>query len=142
MNISLVSYSNGPIELNVELLNNVKSQDFDIDAISQLRYSQDSDFVGFQIDFKIADNNTIFLKAGFLLGFRIEGWEGAVNESDHFRSNRKAIAEIINYAWPIITGILAARCADHRGRAYILPQIDYNNYAELVNIIESPSPRP
>ena len=67
MDITVVNISKGPLEYNREAIKNFDLNSLSFNITPRLRYSTESDYLGFQIDLIITQENTQILKGGFLI---------------------------------------------------------------------------
>ena len=68
MDIAVVNISEGPNELNSGVLDNLELSILSFNVTPRLRYSDKSDYVGFQLDLMVMQENTQVFRSGFLVG--------------------------------------------------------------------------
>lgn len=107
MNITVVNISKGPYELNKEALKDVESGKLSLNVTSRLRYSTESDYVGFQIDMMVMQKNTQVFKSGFLIGLLMEEWSMELKAGLDLNTHREKLLDICRTVWLVATGIVA-----------------------------------
>lgn len=132
MEIRIVNYSRGPLEINKDLWNGTVEGEFAISVRAQLRYADGSGAVGFQIDMSLAKSadGTPVMNLGLLLGLHVNG---AVD----FQKDGSAVAEICRYVWPMVIGAVAASTSIESGKPLILPAVDATKLAKEVILRKS-----
>lgn len=137
MDITVVNISKGPHELNKEALKDYEISKLSLNAAPRLRYCADSDYIGFQIDLTIMQENTVLFKSGFLIGMAIAGWAKDLKEGLDLNADRKKLAEICRTAWYIATGIVAMQSSEDSNRCIVLPAIDAEAFCNDIILLPS-----
>lgn len=137
MDIKIVSYSQGPCEI-LDKFHELK-KDVNIEAMPQIRFSQNSDFIGFQIDMKFWANDEVVVKFGFLIGMIITGWSEAFSKGESPVKNKFIIKALCEKAWLVGTGLLMARSKENLDKAIILPDIDFDKFADDIDFVDNTS---
>lgn len=137
MEIKIVSYSPGPCEISDKFQELKNETDVNVEAIPQIRFSQDSDFIGFQIDIKFWAKNEVIVKFGFLIGMAATGWSEAFSDGESPVKNKNIIKALCEKAWLVGTGLLMARSKEKLIKAIILPDIDIEKFADDVDFVDS-----
>lgn len=135
MDITIVNISQGPRELNNEAISKLDLNKLTFNVNSRLRYSQESDYVGFQIDLMIMQENTQVFKCGFLVGLAIVGWAKELHDGLDLNKNREKLAEICKTVWLVATGIVAIQTSETQSDGIVLPAIDYTSFSQDVILI-------
>lgn len=135
MDITIVNISQGPHELNQEVLKNIDLGKLSLNITSRLRYSSESDYVGFQIDLMAMQEKTQVFKSGFLVGLAITGWSNELKNGLDLNKNREKLHEICKTVWLVATGIVALQSYDTQFNGIILPAVDYNELCKEVLLI-------
>ncbi len=140
MTITIVNISQGPYELNKEAIEKLDLKLLSFNITSRLRYSVDSDYVGFQIDLSIMQQTTQVFKSGFLVGMAIADWSKDLQNGLDLNNNREKLTEICRTVWLVATGIVALQTADSSHlRGIILPDINYEAFSKDVILIPNTS---
>lgn len=131
MEIKIVNYSRGPIEINKELWLNAGDSEFDLAVRTHLKYSVDSDLVGFQVDLNLVKTaeRTPVMNIGLLIGLRINGFNELIAIDSEKESN---MVEICRYVWPMVIGAVAASSAIDCDKPLVLPTVDTSKLAREV----------
>ncbi|MDE7413318.1 MAG: hypothetical protein K2N05_05960 [Muribaculaceae bacterium] len=74
----VVSYSPGPFEYNKDLREKIKLESLKFSVSSRLRYSEDSDFVGLQIDVIVEHKEGRLLNFGFVASRTFDNNSGLI----------------------------------------------------------------
>lgn len=139
MEITIVNISKGPCELNEEALRELDFKKLSFSIASRLRYSSESDYVGFQIDLMAMQEKTQIFKSGFLIGLAITDWSKDLQAGLDLNKNREKLPEICKTAWLVATGIVVLQSSNENFSGIVLPKIDYNGFSKDVLLIPSSS---
>lgn len=123
MDITIVNISQGPHEFNKEDLNYNELYKLSFNVTSRLRYSSDSDYVGFQIDLLIMQEKTQVFKSGFLVGPAIADWAKSLQNGLDLNNNREKIQDICKTAWLVASGIVALQSSEGNFNGIVHPKI-------------------
>ncbi len=132
MDIKIVSYSPGPFEICDRFHELKKEMEVNVEAMPQIRFSQKSDFIGFQIDINFWADNEVAIKFGFLIGMVVEGWTEAFSKGENPQNDKNIIKALCERAWLVGTGLLIARSNDKFDKSIILPDIELDKFADDV----------
>lgn len=134
MNIEIVNYSQGPLNINQTLWASRKLEGSRISIRPQLRCVKGSDSVGFQIDLSVSIDNQEALALGFLLGMKVEGWGKVTENHSDPDTLRPFIDDICDCFWKAATGAIAAATSLDGSRPLILPPLNLNQFVHSVII--------
>ncbi len=135
MDIRIINISNGPHEMNSEAANVIDFNKLSLETTARLRYSDQSDYVGFQIDLMIMQDKVQMFKSGFLVGLTVEGWSEDLQKGLDLNNNRSKLPEICKTVWMVATGIVAVQSACPHFNGFILPDIDFDQFSKDVILI-------
>ena len=107
MDIRIINISNGPHEMNSEAANTIDFNKLSLETTARLRYSDQSDYVGFQIDLMIMQDKVQMFKSGFLVGLTVEGWSEDLQKGLDLNNNRSKLPEICKTVWMVAKGDIA-----------------------------------
>ncbi len=127
-NIAIINFSKGPFDFDRKQWDTSDPDKLKMNVTPRLRYSDDSDYVGFQLDITVTCEKMEILKTGFLIGMKVEGWSGSVKSKE---SN--ILNDICQTGWLVATGIVAEQTYYDKKTNVILPRIEISN---LVNDIQ------
>ena len=135
MDITVINISKGPHELNTESLENFDLSKLFFNITSRLRYSSESDYVGFQIDLTIMQEKTQLFKSGFLIGLAISDWAKDLQNGLDLNKNREKLEEICKTVWLVATGIVAMQTSEGKPNGFVLPRVNYDRFSKDVLLI-------
>lgn len=135
MAIDIINISKGPHELNAEILEKFDASKLSLNVTSRLRYSTESDYVGFQIDLLIMQGNTQMFKSGFLVGLAISEWSKDIRDGLDLNKDHGRLLEICNTVWLVATGIVAMQSSTDKFSGIVLPTINYEDFSKEVILI-------
>lgn len=135
MDIKIVNISKGPHEFNKEAIREFDLNKLSFSVNSRLRYSTESDYVGFQIDMIIMQENTKVFRSGFLVGLAITDWAKDLQNGLDLNNNREKLPEICKTVWLVSTGIVALQSSEECFNGIVLPAIDYEKFSREVLLI-------
>ena len=135
MDISIINISKGPYELNHEVLKDLDPKKLSFNITSRLRYSTDSDYVGFQVDLMVMQEKTQVFKSGFLVGLAIADWAKDLQNGLDLNNNRKKLHDICKTVWHVATGVVDMQSTDEHFNGIILPTIDYTDFSKDILLI-------
>lgn len=138
-NIIIINYSNGPFSFNSELYASVDKKDLKLSVVPRLRYSSNSDYVGFQLDITLTAGNTQVLKTGFLIGMIVRGWSDMLKSGVNLTTERQQLLNICQTGWYVATGIVAQETKASGTEEFILPPINAAKFTEEVLLMSSDS---
>lgn len=139
MDITVVNISKGPYELNKEALKDVESGKLSLNVTSRLRYSTESDYVGFQIDMMVMQKNTQVFKSGFLIGLLMEDWSMELKAGLDLNTHREKLLDICRTVWLVATGIVALQSSEGDFGGIILPSVNYEDFSKDVVLVPAGS---
>lgn len=134
MKIEVINYSQGPVNIVPDLWKNRKLEGSPVSIKSNLRCSQKSDFIGFQMDLKVDQEDETAFSMGFLIGMKVEGWSDILQISSDPEEIRKHIKDICEYFWTLATGVVAVTSSADHSRSLILPPLDIEKFIKDVII--------
>jgi hypothetical protein len=137
MDITIVNISKGPYELNEEALKEYNPNELSFSVTTRLRYSSESDYVGFQIDLIIMQDKIEVFKSGFLVGMAIADWGKDLQNGLDLTNNRWKLNEICKTAWLVATGIVALQSSNANFNGIMLPSINYEGLSNDVILLPS-----
>lgn len=132
MDINVVNISKGPYELTRDVIEHVEISKLSFNVTSRLRYSQDSDYLGFQIDLLVIQDTTQVFKSGFLIGLLVQDWSKSLKEGLDLNQNHSKLIPICQTAWLVATGIVAIQSSSPNFNGIILPTINYEKFCREV----------
>lgn len=137
MDINVVNVSLGPHEFNEEALKGIDKRELSFNITPRLRYSPESDYVGFQIDMTVMYEKTQVFRSGFLVGLAIVGWARDLQAGLDLNTNREKLPEICKTVWLVATGIVAmqSQSMENQHSGIVLPEIDFGNFSKDVLLI-------
>lgn len=135
MDIRIINISKGPHEVNKEVFKELDLSKLSFNINSRLRYSSESDYVGFQIDLLIMQDKTQVFKSGFLVGLAIDDWAKDLQDGLDLNKNREKLLEICKTVWLVATGIVALQSSVEDFNGIILPTVDYEDFSKDVLLI-------
>lgn len=135
MEITVINISKGPLKFNNKACENINFNKLSFDITPRLRYSIDSDYLGFQIDLIVTQENTQILKDGFLIGLAVKDWSAHLKNGLDLNQNRTPLIEICRSSWLIATGIVAIQTSVDKFPGIILPQINYEEFSNEVILV-------
>ena len=135
MDISVINISKGPNELNSKALDMLDSSKLSFNVTPRLRYSDKSDYVGFQIDLMVMQDNTQVFRSGFLVGLAITGWAHDLQNGLDLNKNHERLTEICETVWLVATGIVAIQSSTEGFNGLVLPKINYEDFSKDVLLI-------
>lgn len=135
MNIAVVNVSQGPYELNKEILEDIDLNNLSLNVTSRLRYSAESDYVGFQIDMMVMQKNTQVFKSGFLIGLFAEGWSSELKDGLDLNTHREKLLDICRTVWLVATGIVALQSSAGKFGGIMLPSVNYEEFSKDVVLV-------
>ena len=121
-NAIVLSYSPGPFEYDHDPEKPIDLEKLSVSVASRIRFAEDSDFVGLQLDIAVDEDNHNFLKTGFVAGLRIEGWSDFLRGGGDLRADRAPLVKACAKVWDMAIGIVASHTV-FKGRGFILPPI-------------------
>ena len=139
MNIKIVNISQGPHELNKEALKELELSKLSFNITSRLRYSSDSDYVGFQIDLMVMQEKLQVFQSGFLVGIAIDNWAHDLRNGADLNTHREKLHEICKAVWFVATGIVALQSSEGQFNGIILPTVNYEDFSKDVLLIPNPT---
>lgn len=137
--IVIINLSNGPFDFNRQLFEATSPDKFNLSVIPRLRYSGESDYVGFQLDITITADERQVLKIGFLIGMMVKGWSEMLKSGVNLTNERERLIGICKNGWLVATGIIAQATTVSQTKDFILPPIDMARFANEVLLISSVS---
>ena len=132
MDISIINISTGDHILNKEALKDFDVRKLTLNVTSRLRYSSSSDYLGFQIDMVVMQENVQVFKSGFLVGLAIVDWAKDLQNGLDLNNNREKLPEICKTVWLVATGIVAMQSSDDKFSGIILPSLNYDDFSKEV----------
>lgn len=137
MNISVVNYSHGPVNINHALWTIANNFNENIATRTSMRYSVESDYVGIQMDLDVLSEETPVITLGFLVGFHIDGWKQMIDDGFNPEKNREALFDLCRLFWNVATGVVAVSTTTENHPGLILPSIDVAKFVEKISIVRS-----
>lgn len=139
MEISFVSYSNGPICFNDrDLVKDLyKKKELFFEYFPNIRFSRENDFIGLQLDIDCKDKKESVGHIGFLIGVEIKGWTEKIKEIEDLKKGKDLLEPLCLYLIKETQGIVAARTADLLGFPLLFPPIPINDFIEKTLITDS-----
>lgn len=135
MDITIINISKGSHNLNKEILKEFELEKLSFNITSRLRYSVESNYVGFQIDLLVMQENTQVFKSGFLIGMVIKNWSEDLKKGLDLNSNRDKLTELCKSAWLVATGIVALQSSTEQFPGIILPPVDFDEFSRDVILL-------
>ncbi|MDE5975698.1 MAG: hypothetical protein K2G69_04025 [Muribaculaceae bacterium] len=132
----VVSYSPGPFEFNKEVRDRIKLESLKFSVASRLRYTDDSDFVGLQIDVLVDQEEGRLLTFGFVAGLKISDWVKTLKDGIDLTADRSPLIPACEKVWDMAIGIVASRTYDDKP-GFILPPISAARIAEDTILLNS-----
>lgn len=134
MEITVINFSKGPSSFNSELWEKADKTQASLEITPRLRYSADSDYVGFQLDFLIAHEQTFYYRAGFLIGLHVEGWSDLVRSNPNVLEHKDAIESIYRTAWLVATGVVAQQTTPKGSGLVVLPPFNPDMTGNIITL--------
>jgi hypothetical protein len=128
-NIAIINFSKGPCDVEREQWATSDPGKFKMNVTPRLRYSDDSDYVGFQLDITVTCEKMEILKTGFLIGMEVDGWSKAVKSKESDILN-----DICQTGWLVATGIVAEQTSYDKRTNVILPRIEISNLVKEIQL--------
>ena len=136
MNIKIESYSQGPKEFNPEVLKKNSSLALRLTFSPRLRYSQNDDIVGFQLDINAEIDKVNVLRFGFLLAMTAEGFSESLKElNGNLSADLSIIYPLCDTLMLVATGAIASFTATQEIPGIILPEIKVEEFAKIVTLL-------
>lgn len=142
MDIAVVNISEGPNELNSGVLDNLELSKLSFSVTPRLRYSDKSDYVGFQLDLMVMQENTQVFRSGFLVGLVIADWAKNLNNGLDINKDREALVEICKTVWLVATGIVVMQSSTEDFGGIVLPKINYEDVSKDILLISESTDKP
>ena len=136
MNISIINFSKGPCIYNEDVRRKASENNVEYEITPRMRYSDDSDYIGFQLDIIVMDAEKLVYKTGFLIGLAVNGWSEKLRGGLDLDKNREVIDHICECAWYVASGIVAQQTALSDGMSIILPAIDISKFRKQVILLK------
>lgn len=136
MDISVINISKGPFDFNKEAVKDLDLNKVSLDVTPRLRYSKESDYLGYQIDLIITQEKIQILKGGFLIGFAIKDWSKDLKAGLDLNKEKEKLFKISKTAWLVATGIVAMQTSFDQFNGIILPTINYEDLGKEVILIQ------
>lgn len=137
MDITVVNISKGPLEFNREAIKNFQLTNLSFNITPRLRYSNESDYLGFQIDLIITQENTQIFKGGFLIGLSVVDWSKDLKNGLDLNKEKHKLIEISKTVWMVAIGIVAIQTSFDDFSGIILPTINYEDFSKEILLIPS-----
>lgn len=138
MEIKIESYSQGPKDFNPKVLMENSSYPMKITFSPRLRYRQDDDIVGFQLDIIGETNDVQVLRVGFLLAMRAEGFSESVKGmKGRLSDNLSLVYPLCRILMMVATGVVASVTATRELPGIILPEIKVEEFAKIITFQET-----
>ena len=135
-NIVIVNFSKGPLYFDGELFAKSEKEKINLSVVPRLRYSQSSDYIGFQLDVILTLENTQIYKTGFLIGMLVPEWSEMLKSGVNLTIERARLLDICRTGWLVATGVIAQQTQTPQGE-FILPPVDIKKLTEEVLLVSS-----
>lgn len=135
MNIDVVSYSPGPCEIDPKFSGISAEAEIKVEAMPQVRYSDNSNFLGVQIDIEFFADEKRIVRFGFLIGLVVAGWTETFEKGENPTKNEDLIKLCCEKAWLVGTGILMSKSIEQIKHAIVLPSINLDSFVKDVRFI-------